>query len=595
MLHRIAVFTAGLLAATVVIGNPSPQLHAADPDFTGHWLLTFSPRPGIEQNPLIINVAMKEGQLVPTLVATAFKGAGLKVTDWSSDGNTVKFTFAGLKFEGTLSPDGKTVRGSLSNDVIATRARLSRTTKTELTAADAFVRVDGPAPLAEVQKLVDAVTRLRIQVQQEKDADKRQELRTQLDESQKQAEEKIPALLRDVITHHAETDEAIDAALELLRNAARYQVTAEEATKLLALVEKRAAAYGPRYLRTQLLSGIETLAAIRHLAEAADTVAAKLAQATEAPADYLARVLNVRKIALTTLNKPEAAQAVVAELAKLEDRIDAEYLKNVPPFQPAKYPGRKTPDANQVAVMELFTGAQCPPCVAADVAFDALLKSYSPKDLVLIQYHLHIPGPDPLTNADTVARAKYYGINSTPSTLFNGQPHARGGGGMAQAELKYNQYVEVINPILEKKTEVTVNAQATRNGEKIDIAVKVGGVRGDDLKLRVLLVEETVKYVGGNQLRFHHHVVRAMPLGAEGVAITDNDFQKTVTVDLAGIRKNLTKYLDDYAANIRPFPKPDRPMEMKNLKVIAVVQNDETKDILQAVQVDVENKPAGGQ
>jgi hypothetical protein len=595
MLHRIAVFTAGFLAAVVLIGKHPPQLHAADPDFTGHWLLTFSPRPGIEQNPLIINVEMKEGQPVPTLVATVLKGAALQVTDWSSDGKTVKFTFAGLKFEGTLSPDGKTVRGSVSNDFIAARARLSRTTKTELTAADAFVRVDGPAPMAEVQKLLDAVTRLRIQVQQEKDADKRQELLTQLNESQKQAEEKIPTLLRDVITHHADTDEAIDAALELLRNAARYQLTAAEATKLLALVEKRAAAYGPRYLRIQLLSGIETLAAIRHLAEAADTVAAKLAQATDAPADYLARVLNVRKTALTILNKPEDVKAVIAELAKLEDRIDAEYLKNVPPFQPVKYPGRKNPDANQVAVLELFTGAQCPPCVAADVAFDALLKSYSPKELILIQYHLHIPGPDPLTNADTVARAKYYGINSTPSTLFNGQPHARGGGGMAQSELKYKQYVEFINPILEKKTEATVDARATRNGEKIDITVTVGGVRGDDIKLRVLLVEENVKYVGGNQLRFHHQVVRAMPLGAEGVAITDNNFQKTLTVDLDGIRKNLTKYLDDYASNVRPFPKPDRPMELKSLKVIALVQNDETKEILQAVQVDVENKPAGRQ
>ena len=53
--------------------------------------------------------------------------------------------------------------------------------------------------------------------------------------------------------------------------------------------------------------------------------------------------------------------------------------------------------------MELFTGAQCPPCVAADVAFDVLEKTYKPADLVLIQYHLHIPGPDPLTNAASEA------------------------------------------------------------------------------------------------------------------------------------------------------------------------------------------------
>lgn len=35
------------------------------------------------------------------------------------------------------------------------------------------------------------------------------------------------------------------------------------------------------------------------------------------------------------------------------------------------------------------------------------------------------------------------------------------------------------------------------------------------MKLRVLVVEESVKYTGGNKL-LHHHVVRAMPLGADG-------------------------------------------------------------------------------
>ena len=55
--------------------------------------------------------------------------------------------------------------------------------------------------------------------------------------------------------------------------------------------------------------------------------------------------------------------------------------------------------------MEIFTGAECPPCVAADVGFDALLKSYKPTEFIGLQHHLHIPGPDPLTNADTVARA----------------------------------------------------------------------------------------------------------------------------------------------------------------------------------------------
>ena len=75
-----------------------------------------------------------------------------------------------------------------------------------------------------------------------------------------------------------------------------------------------------------------------------------------------------------------------------------------------------------------------------------------------------------------------------------------------------------------------------------------------------------------------------MPTGAEGVAIKDKAFKHTVAVDLNGVRKNLTKYLDDYAAK-SPFPKPDRPMTMKAVKVIALVQNESTKEIVQACRL----------
>ena len=55
------------------------------------------------------------------------------------------------------------------------------------------------------------------------------------------------------------------------------------------------------------------------------------------------------------------------------------------------------------------------------------------------------------------------------------------------------------------------------------------------------------------------------------------------------------KYLDEYAKNERPFPYVVRPLEMKDLKVIALVQNDKTREIVQAVQIEVEGKPAGGE
>jgi hypothetical protein len=113
---------------------------------------------------------------------------------------------------------------------------------------------------------------------------------------------------------------------------------------------------------------------------------------------------------------------------------------------------------------------------------------------------------------------------------------------------------------------------------------------GEKIMLRFVLAEDRVRFAGGNGLRYHHMVVRAMPGGAKGVALTKKSQEQTVTIDPEAIRTSLTKYLDDYAENKSPFPQADRPLALRNLKLIALVQNDETKEILNAVQVDLEGK-----
>ena len=159
---------------------------------------------------------------------------------------------------------------------------------------------------------------------------------------------------------------------------------------------------------------------------------------------------------------------------RLESRLDEEYRKNVPPFKPEKFAGRRDSKADRVVLMELFTGAQCPPCVAADVAFDALLETYNSTELIGLQYHLHIPGPDPLTNKDTVGRQEYYGdeIGGTPTVFFNGHPEAGGGGFMQHSEQKYKQYRRVIDSQLEAASQATIHLSATRTGDEIKIAAQ---------------------------------------------------------------------------------------------------------------------------
>jgi len=84
-------------------------------------------------------------------------------------------------------------------------------------------------------------------------------------------------------------------------------------------------------------------------------------------------------------------------------------------------------------------------------------------------------------------------------------------------------------------------------------------------------------------------VVRNLIGGPDGVKVNDKSFQHSASADITDVKKGLNTYLDDYALNTRPFPYRHRPMDLGHLKVIALVQNDKTLEILQAAEL----APAG--
>jgi hypothetical protein len=237
--------------------------------------------------------------------------------------------------------------------------------------------------------------------------------------------------------------------------------------------------------------------------------------------------------------------------------------------------------------------------VAADVAFDALLKTYKPTEFIGLQYHLHIPGPDPLTNPDSIDRQEYYGnlVRGTPSTFFNGRSDAGGGGGMAGAEGKYKEYRGLIDELLERKARADVKVSADREGDQIAItadavktadadAPKQGERASDRLSLRLALTEKAIRYVGGNNLRFHHHVVRAFPGGAEGKRLVDGKGHVDLKLNLTDLKREIEEYLSR-AAKERPFPGVLPEIAFKDLSVVAFVQDDADQSILGAVVVAV--------
>lgn len=371
--------------------------------------------------------------------------------------------------------------------------------------------------------------------------------------------------------------EIVNAALPLLSEAAASKAKVEEVRSWADKAIKAADKHGPLWQRQVMLAIVQVL----HDQEGYANVALQVARQAERlldekdPPSEKRKVLTYLSLALMKAGKADESKEVLARRDKLPYLISK------------KYAGR-TAKAGQTALVELFTGAQCPPCVAADLAFDALEQTYRPSEVVLLQYHVHIPGPDPLANPDTESRLTYYDGQGTPEFLINGKPGPSGGGGFDLAQARYDSYFETISKVLEQPARAAIKLSATQKGNRIEISADVSDLTETegDVRLRLALVEEAVSYTGGNKLPKHHCVVRTFAGDPAGFALKAKTTSKTATIDLEELRKKLTEYLDKTDKET-PFPNKDRPLELKRLRVVAFVQNNKTKEVYQAAQVPV--------
>lgn len=394
-------------------------------------------------------------------------------------------------------------------------------------------------------------------------------------------------LNREMVLRTPSDPRVFAATLDLINDAKKEKVAAKDLQEWVDAALRSTEAYGPRWQTDFSIKATEALAKNEFYEQAATVGQSLLKQMDEkTPADVQLRILGVVGVALGKAGRKEEATALVAKADKLEMQAYKAHADKGLGYKSETFKGRKG-KSDRAVLVELFTGAQCPPCVAADMAFDGLETTYKEADVVLLQYHLHIPAPDALANQDGDDRAKYYKsfLRGTPTTIVNGKPAAPGGGGPDEAGEKYAEFRSVIDPLLEKDTTVNLKLSAARQGDKIDIQVDVKSEAklGEKTKLRVVVVEDWVRYRGRNGLTYHHRVVRAMPGGAEGFAAAD----QKVSVDVSELRTKLSKYLDDFEKNEDPFPDAQRPLRLRDLHVVAFIQDDATNDVLQAASVPV--------
>jgi hypothetical protein len=553
----------GMLVFASLLAGPPASIQAAESPFVGNWKVSLL-FPGQTVHLLIVQIKVADGKPTAEVIASGIpdlkdlKVESVRVLEDKSllldvQGSGLTFAFTAYPIKG----DDKQLLGSVLFRGQYQFAQLERTDEKQLDPE----KSQKPDP-----RFQDFIKAMR----------------------QQDAKEKQTAL-KEFLTKESSVALAYTARIEMLGTMVG-EASVDEAKAEAEQIVKLAAPYGPEMkLRANLdvaraLASSDKLAALAldHARQAEKLIGAAT------PASVQVAVLKGLASALRKAGKADEVKEVTTRITKLDEVLDQEFIKNAVPFKPEPFAARKG-KSNRVVLVELFTGAQCPPCVAADVAFDGLLQSFQAKDVAFLQYHLHIPGPDALTNSDSEKRSEFYQIQGTPTFFIDGKEGPPSGGGKEDGKNSYDGLVKVIASQLEVEPKANLKLTASSKGEEIGIHAEVTDMQkpGENVRLHLVLVEEVVRYAGSNGQRLHHHVVRAFPGGVEGMALKENTAKQAVTVNVADLRKSLADYLQDFNDKKRPFSNEDRPLDLKNLKVVAFIQDNKSKEILQTAQAEL--------
>ena len=260
--------------------------------------------------------------------------------------------------------------------------------------------------------------------------------------------------------------------------------------------------------------------------------------------------------------------------------------------------------SGQVVLSELFTGSECPPCVASDIAFDGLIAYYPHSANIVLVYHEHIPGPDPMTNPDSEARMAFYTrdvVGGTPTAIVNGTESSVGGGGATAAKGRFGLYSWMINQQLPGTPKVNIKLAGSRSGQNVSMSVNVDVndpllMHEGNLKLRVVLAEELVHFEGRNGVAEHRMVVRSFIGGHDGFAL--NQGRKTTeasgSIDISSLESDLLTYLSDWESensdrfrDTPGFKEKKHEIDESQLFLVAFVQDDSSKQIFQSIIIDL--------
>ncbi len=252
-------------------------------------------------------------------------------------------------------------------------------------------------------------------------------------------------------------------------------------------------------------------------------------------------------------------------------------------------------DSPRKILIEEATNTSCGPCAAQNPSFQQFIRNNFDKVIPLI-YHAWWPGKnDPMYLEDTLmnqTRIKYYGIDQqgVPEVRVNGKIAPKTGNWYDGAAGDITALTNELNTYANATSPITMTVAEQRNGNQSSVSVTIQTAQSlVGKKLRVAVVEYYISYQqppGTNGEREFWWVARNMLPDANGTTLNQN----------AGSNQT---YNFNYTIKSN--------WNSSQIYIVAFIQDDQTKEVLQAaqnlkvtkVQAQVDNRflkiPRGGQ
>lgn len=223
---------------------------------------------------------------------------------------------------------------------------------------------------------------------------------------------------------------------------------------------------------------------------------------------------------------------------------------------------------DRTVFIERYTSSTCGPCASNNPTLDNWLGTQDPYKVMGIAYHMSWPAPgtDPMyhhNTSDNDTRRNYYGINSIPQGRFEGTSSLLSPYSSGQLQSLYDSRINVLSPVSIFLTTQNIGS------DSVEVTVQVyceTPLENSNVVLQIAVLEKLIQYPsppGTNGESTFHDVMRKMLPNAAGTGMTLIPGQK-ITVK--------QKFWLNPAWN------------SEQVKVIAFVQRNDTKEILQSGQ-----------